>query len=471
MAFLLKKRLYMVFFILLCFTGITGCATYHPMPISSQSINKMLIPPDMSKIKFPVKKFKAAQINQTGKRYEYFPYSSPPFNISDGLSPNEAAIFAIIANPKLRMVRDKQKIASAQLLQAGILPNPSFSYNIGIPADKDNKVNSFGLGFDWDIYSLILRTTRMDAAKAHISSINLDIAWQEWQVAENARLHACNLIFAEKRLGLTKSKKAVFQKMLSDMIKGVDFGVKTQLDFSTARTGMQEAELEVINAKAKVIGERMKLNRTIGFPPGKIIPMEKNILPVLGQIPPVKTLFKTALDSRLDLAAFRFGYKSQEARVRGAVRSWFPKINIGLTREKDTDGLTTTGFGLNIELPFFDHNQGHIAMERASRRQLFDEYTLRIFETRADITSLVLTIKAVRQRITGIDKALFSLKIFAESCSSAADAGSIDIFSCYKALENLFQRRIQKIDLEQKIVDLGIGLEIASGRYGLVRGK
>ena len=429
------------------------------MPISSKSINKMLMPPDMSKIKI-----------SAGKKFKPFSPQSMVFNCKNGISPGEAAIIAIIANPKLRAVRDKRKIASAQLLQAGILPNPSFSYNIGIPADKkkNNKINSFGLGLDWDVSSLILRSTRMDAAKADASSIDLEIAWQEWQVAEDARLHAWNLIFAEKRLALVKSKKTIFKKILNNTIKSVDIGIATKLDLAMAEASMQEAELSFIDEKAKINRERLKFNRAVGFLPEKIIPMEKDIVPLLKKCPPVKTLFNNAMEKRLDLAALRLGYKSGEARVRGAVYSQFPKINIGLIREKDTDGLKTTGFGINIELPFFDRSQGHIAMERASRRKLYDEYVLRVFEARSDIASLVQAIKSIRQKITGVDNTAASLKIFVKNCSKAAKAGRIDIFSYYKALEKLFTMQIHRIDLEQKIIDRKIGLEIASGCYGLV---
>ncbi len=418
------------------------------------------MPPDMSKIKIPA-----------GKKF--FPFSSQSmiFNCKDGISPGEAAIIAVIANPKLRVVRDKRKIASAQLLQAGILPNPSFSYNIGIPAhgEKNNKVYSFGFGLGWDISSLIMRSIRMDAAKADASSIDLEIAWQEWQVAEDARLHAWNLIFAEKRLALVKSKKTILKKILNNTIKSVDMGTATKLDLSMAETAMQEAELSFIDEKAKINRERLEFNRAAGFPPGKIIPMEKDIVPLSEKCPPVKTLFNYAMEKRLDLAALRLGYKSEEARVRGAVYSQFPKINIGLTREKDTDGLKTTGFGINIELPFFDRSEGHIAMERASRRKLYDEYVFRVFKARSDIASLVQAIKSIRKKITGVDNTTASLKIFVKNCRIAAYSGRIDIFSYYKALENLFTIQIHRIDFEQKIIDRKIGLEIASGCYGLVR--
>jgi|GEM_PF-5916531 len=44
-------------------------------------------------------------------------------NIDDGLSPDEAAILAVLANPGLKAVRNGNMVAHAQLIQAKLLPN------------------------------------------------------------------------------------------------------------------------------------------------------------------------------------------------------------------------------------------------------------------------------------------------------------------------------------------------------------
>ncbi|NOZ70503.1 MAG: TolC family protein [Chloroflexi bacterium] len=393
-----------------------------------------------------------------------------PFDDRDGLSPEEAAILAVIVNPALRAVRDRRGIASAQLLQAGILPNPQLSYDLGIPVggNTQGRVNSFGLGLGWDITSLISRGARLDAAKAHAAAVDLNVAWQEWQVAEAARLHAYRLVIAGKRLAAAKQAGAFFQRLRKDVKQGVALGIKTRLDLSAAETSLQEARSQVLNAQSTMEQERLAFNRALGLPSQRVVPLEKDIAWQLEQCPPAKALFENAETKRLDLLALKLGYESQEARVRTAVRSQFPKINLGLTGGRDTDGIKTVGMGVSIDLPFFDRNQGRIAKERASRQQLFDEYTARLFETRADIDRLVAAIEATRRQFAAIDESLSTGKALAENLSRAADAGQVDVFSYYKAMGAFYDKKIQRIELEQKMIDLGIALEIASGRYGLV---
>ena len=443
---------------LIVLVAVSGCAAYHPLPMTFEAVHAELSTADMNALRLQAGAFKHPLLK------------SVPFDDRDGLSPDEAAILAVVANPTLRAVRDRRGIASAQLLQAGILPNPRLTYKFGIPVavSTQDGVNSFGLGLTWNIAALLSRGARLDAAKAHASSVDLVVAWQEWQVAEAARLHAYCLIFAEQKLTAAKKAKSFFQRLWKQVKRAVALGIKTQLDLAAAWASRQEARVKALNAQATLEQERLAFKRALGLPAEKMIPLEKNIVPRLQQCPSARTLFEDVEHKRLDLLALKLGYESQEARVRSAVRSQFPKIRMGLTGGRGSEGIETIGVAMRIDLPFFDRNQGHIAAERASRQQLFDQYAARLFETRADIDRLVTAIAASRQRITAIDQSLSAQKTVAEKCRRAALAGQIDVFFCYQTVGNLYNRQIERIKLQQQMIEFGIALEIAAGRYGLV---
>jgi outer membrane protein, heavy metal efflux system len=88
------------------------------------------------------------------------------FDSRNGLSPDEAAILAVIANPKLRASRDQRKLAAAQLLQAGILPNPQLSYSLDIPTAgaTQGTFTAFNFNPSWEIASIISRGAKIAAA-------------------------------------------------------------------------------------------------------------------------------------------------------------------------------------------------------------------------------------------------------------------------------------------------------------------
>jgi hypothetical protein len=91
-----------------------------------------------------------------------------PFNIKDGLLPDEAPILAVLRNPELRTARDHHGIANAQLLQAGLLPNPTLSYSFAALSGglDQGKVTGFGLGLGWEVTSLITQSNKLTAAAA-----------------------------------------------------------------------------------------------------------------------------------------------------------------------------------------------------------------------------------------------------------------------------------------------------------------
>ena len=390
------------------------------------------------------------------------------FNDRDGLSPDEAAVLAVLANPRLRVLRNQRAVAGAQLLQAGLLPNPRLSYGMDFPTGGETAgtVNAFGTGLDWDIGSIITHQTRVDSAQAHADSVNLEIAWQEWQVAQAAKLHVYRLVIAEKQLALAKEVEAERGQARSIITDAVRLGEKTALDLSTANNAWRQARLAVQNALQRRQREQLALNQTLGFAAEKVIPLQRDInLPLWQNVPSAAQAVGGIENRRLDLLALKAGYKSQEAKVRAAVKSQFPRINIGLSNETDTDNVRTMGFGVTIELPFFNQNQGRIAIERATRQQLLDEYTARLFDAQSKIAGLLSALQCTRARIQTAEESIPELARLVHSYKSASGDSTVSILTYYHTLDNLYNNQLELLKLKSQLADLAIALEIAAGRY------
>ncbi len=446
---------YMLWVILVA-VFLSGCATYRPIPLTRQAVAGRLIGPDMKNIRIRAKEIKHPILK------------SIEFNDSDGLSPDEAAVLAVLANPRLRAIRDRQNIANAQLLQAGLLPNPRLSYGMDFPTggETDETVNAFGVGLNWDIGSLITHQAKVYAAQASAGSVNLEIAWQEWQVAEAAKLHVYRLLIAEKLLALAKKIESERRQTRSIITNAVKLSEKTALDLSTANNAWRQARLAVAAAEQQRQRERFALNQTLGLAADRVIPLQQDInLPAWQNVPSTAMVVDEIENRRLDLLALKVGYESQEARVRAAVKSQFPRINIGLSNERDIDNVRTMGFGVTIELPFFNQNQGRIAIERATRQQLFDEYTVRLFDAQSEIARILSALQYTRDRFQTVEESIPALNRLVHSYKSAAEDGIVDILTFYKALGNLYSSQIQSLILKQQLAELGIALEIATGRY------
>lgn len=438
---------------------LAGCAAYHPMPLTQEAVNKKLVPPDLKNIRILAESIK-------------HPVLKPVlFDYRDGLSPDEAAVFAVIANPMLRGVRDRSGIASAQLLKAGILPNPQLSFSLATPVGGNTQslVNDVGFGLNWDVTSLLSRNARMNAAKKYIDAIDLEVAWQEWQVAEAAKLHVYRILIDQKRLAVARRMEIACLKTYKTIEHGVELGVKTAFDLSGPLSSLQNAKSIVLMARTEAEKDRIALNKVLGLPTEKSVVLEKGLnIQLLQVVPNQKAMIKDMEKRRIDLLALKAGYESREAKVRAAVMSQFPKISLGLSFARGTDSLKTAGGGIMIELPLFNLNQGNIALEQANRKHLFDEYTERVFEARNDISRICKEVHFSQKHLKRIDHALSTLKKMETFYFKACQKGYIDVLDYYASLNLLYAKQLERIKTEGKLADLKISLEIASGSYASV---
>jgi outer membrane protein, heavy metal efflux system len=433
-----------------------GCASYHPMPLTRSTVAQKLSTPDKETIEVRARTIEHPLLRPVD------------FNYRDGLSPDEAAILAVIVNPVLRAVRDEKGLAAAQLFQAGILPNPQLSASLDLPTGGNTQgtVNAFGLGLGWDLSSLISKEARRNTALSHSASVDLQVAWQEWQVAQAARLHVYRLLFIRKQLALGAKMEKQLKGNLQTVQRAFSLGAKTIVELDAAKMAYQNARNTVLVLEREEVHERHGLNATLGLPPDDVVPIQRDVTtPSYRYLPSYREIVKGLDTRRLDLLALRKGYESQEARVRAAILSQFPAISIGLNHARDTGNVVTTGFAVTVNLPFFDRNQGQIAVERATRKQLFDEYVARMFEVHSEVASILADMKSTRMQM---DAAQESVKIssgLVQAYGKALSEGNADVVVYNNLRDQLETRRLELLKSERDVAEMAIALEIAAGEY------
>src|SRR5947208_9214914 len=106
-----------------------------------------------------------------------------------GIGPDDAATIALYSNPALRAIRDRRGLAAAQLIQAGILPNPIVSYARDYVTGGNTAGTVTGDNFTaaWEFSALIPFLPKPTAARNNFRSVDLHVASHEWQISVNAR--------------------------------------------------------------------------------------------------------------------------------------------------------------------------------------------------------------------------------------------------------------------------------------------
>ena len=386
----------------------------------------------------------------------------------EGLTPDQAAIIAVVANPSLRAARDQRGLAAAQLLQAGILPNPQVSFNedYAYGGDLTGAVTASFVGLSWDVTQLISRDAKVRAAKAGAASVDLDIAWQEWQTAEAARTAVYDLASQEAQLELTSQIARQLEENVSIIRSAVERHDKTLLDLSAAEAASLDAGAAVIAQERAAASARLALNKALGFAPNAEVKVAAGV--TLGDkvvVPSPREILAGLEDHRLDLVALRLGYQSQEQTLRATVLEQFPKINIGFNRQRDNGDVQSVGFTLTVDLPIFDRNQGAIATETATRQKLYDEYIQRVYEARFDVYMASDDLTAISAQIRAEENSLPGLQRLADTYRAAYGQGNVDVLSYYSAVNGLAQKQLDILKLKQQLMDTAIALGLAAGEY------
>ncbi|MDE2462230.1 MAG: hypothetical protein KGO02_00735, partial [Alphaproteobacteria bacterium] len=141
---------------------LAGCAVYHARPLP-KAPNLASVP----SLSVPVARLRVSWLKpQT-------------FHPAMGLSETNVITLAVADNPALKAARLAAGVARAQLLVAGLLPDPQ----IGGGLSKSSLLTGYNVSVAEDIAALVTRGAAKRAAGDHLRQVHLNILWQEWQVA------------------------------------------------------------------------------------------------------------------------------------------------------------------------------------------------------------------------------------------------------------------------------------------------
>ena len=385
-----------------------------------------------------------------------------------GVGPDEAAAIALYSNPALRAIRDRRGLAVAQVIQAGILPNIALSYarDFVTGGSTAGTTTAYNLSAGWEFSALIPFLPKQTAARRNLASVDLDIAWQEWQIAENARTVVYRVLALDAQTGQAREANGGLQESTDAMRKAVEAHEKTVLDLAAVEASSQDSRAIMLSLEQDFEHQRLGLNKILGVEPETKVRLRGGLmLPTRLDPPNEHDLLANIESRRLDLLGLRKGYESQDATVRAAILAQFPKMSVAFVRASDTTNVHTSGFAVAVDVPIFDRNQGVIETERATRQRLLDEYNQRVFEGRSDIAVAIADIRSLDRQIAAAAEALPVLERLVDSAQKAREQGNVDVLSYYTARNNLLQKRIQLIKLQEQLLEANTALEIASGRY------
>ncbi|NOZ13614.1 MAG: TolC family protein [Acidobacteria bacterium] len=413
----------------------------------------------------------SAEIVQAASRIHHPMLKAVRVNLSDGLNPDEAALVAVALNPGLQVERDKAGIAVSQLAAAGLLPDPVVSLDVASPGggNRTGKVGIYDFGLSFDISALLNRRFRRQAAAETVKSVNLTVAWREWQVAMAARFQCRKVAITEKQAVLA-ARYAVFCETLQ---KKVDELMAVGL---MTRSDEADFEAETVSAKRESSGmsraekaARLALNQLLGVAPDTLLVVsEPEAHPA---VPSDFVLSKAVAGRRPDLLSLWSAVLSGDANYRAAVWNQFPRLELGLIAGRDTDGVRTFGWSFSGAVPIFNRNRGAIAVSKATRKLLLDEYHARLFRVRAEVSKILPALKKLGKEQANVALALKREKIYFRVVQRGVRKGISDPVALLGTAKRVHFLSVADLKLQMQIETLVSALETETGIWPERKGQ
>jgi len=410
--------------------ALTGCITDRPQPLVPQ----------------PHLAFSIAALNRTRPGEPLIPENQP-------LTLDDVAVLAVSNSPDLRAVRAQRGLAQAQVLQAGLLPDPvlSGSYNVLIAGPAF--ANAIGATLTADVAALIALPARRRAARAAADQTDAAVLWQEWQTIARARTLVIDLVKQGQLLQSLERALDLLQQRAATSRQAVAEGNATLQSLAPDLAALTSLRTQY---DAAVLAQEQRwqaLDALLGLDP--------HVRPVLATDPHVPgispdaaaTMLASLPARRPDLVALQFGYQSQEASVRVAILGQFPATTLGPNYGNDTSNVQSAGPAASVALPILNGNRGAVAIARATRDQLRAEYAARLAAAAGAAGALLANLALEERQLANALAGLGASQALADGAQEALRSGLLDELSYVQLVVTRLEKERQVIGLEQQVLD------------------
>ena len=303
------------------------------------------------------------------------------------LTPQAAVQVALLRNRHLQATFEDLGVAQAELVQAGLLKNPTLFGSIHFPLSTGAVADGTLIGaFDFiDAFSVPAKkhiaASRLAATKARVADSVLDLA-HETAAAYYAAISASQIL-AMRRAVLEAGEAATeIARRLAAA------GNTSELDLANREMELEALTLEALRAEAMAAGTREALTRRMGLfgmATTYALPEKLPELPKDDALPDY--LESLAITQRLDLTAAHEDAQSisHELAMFRNFRLWGLIGPVEGAYEKTFAGSEVAGPGTTLELPIFDQKQAVGARLEARLRQSLDREEALAVDIRSEV--------------------------------------------------------------------------------------
>ena len=303
--------------------------------------------------------------------------------LASPLSVDDAIQVALLNNRGLQATYAELGIAEANLVQAGRLHNPGFSF-LRAQGGGEKRIERT---YTFDFVSLIVAPLATRIEGRYFEQTKLLVTNEVLRVAVETKRAYFESVAAQESVRYFEQVKIAAEA-------GADLGRRmartgnwSKLDQAREQVFYADAVAQLARARQTAITERERLTRLMGLWGEDIAFKLPERLPALpADMPELKDLESFAMQERLDIQAARRQTEGVAAALGLTKTTRFLNVlDVSYLRNSEPNGVRETGYEISVEIPIFDWGSARVAKAEAIYMQAVN----RVAETAVNARSEV----------------------------------------------------------------------------------
>ena len=301
------------------------------------------------------------------------------------LGMDDAVQVALLNNAGLQTSYGELGIAEADLVQAGRLPNPGFTFSR--TSSNSSNVIVYNRSLSLSLLSVLTMPVTTPIQSRKFEETKLLAADAMLAVAADARRAYINAVAAQQAAayaGQVKDSSEAAVQLAQRMQQAGNF---SKLDYAREQAFYAEATAQFARSRQQAVSAREKLTRSMGLWGSGTLYRLPDTLPDLPKSRPELTdLEGFAMQNRLDIQAGKMQTQSVASSLGLSKATRFINVlDVGYLNNFENDQGHERGYSITVEIPLFDWGSSKVARAETTYMQSVNRLAQTAVNARSEV--------------------------------------------------------------------------------------
>ncbi len=412
--------------------------------------------------------FAAASIKAQEKPAVFLDSRTQPQTQTQGskrsITLDEAVEIFMRQNLQLVAARYDIETADAEKLTARLRPNPQISVglsdlpvNLSGPIIKEQTYD-YGVSRTFELGGK--RSKRIETADANSDLARGQFQMVVWQLTNDLKRKFYTVLLNQSLLNLARENETTFAEIIKHSTELMNAGEISGLDLDRVEVEKLKFDTDLANAERDYEVALRDLRFALG---GDYRAMDIEVSGSIDYEPHQFThdeLLDLALAARPDLKAAKLSERAADANIRLQDAQRIPDLTLGGGVEQVPSGASSYTFGVGIELPVSNRNQGERAKALIEKKKAQTQEQFITNQVLSDVDKALVAFEKQRHRVdlyrTGVITKVNDIQNKTQIALQAGESSTLELLDAIRTrrdtlagfYQTLFDYQMSLLDLE-----------------------